>query len=107
MYRALTFYHRAATFMHRAATYDHLAPSYSDILAKNGILPKITNGPMTKKGRRGRDSNPRYLAVHKLSKLARSATLTPLRLIKKGSQIYHSRLSDCIKKRAANSLATL
>ena len=28
--------------------------------------------------RRGGDSNPRYLAVHKLSKLARSATLTPL-----------------------------
>ena len=30
--------------------------------------------------RRGRDSNPRYIAVHKLSKLARSATLTPLRV---------------------------
>ena len=29
--------------------------------------------------RRGRDSNPRYLAVHTLSKRARSATLTPLR----------------------------
>lgn len=29
--------------------------------------------------RRGRDSNPRYLAVNTLSKRARSATLTPLR----------------------------
>jgi hypothetical protein len=28
--------------------------------------------------RRGRDSNPRYLAVNTLSKRARSATLTPL-----------------------------
>ena len=28
--------------------------------------------------RRGRDSNPRYLAVHTLSKRARSTTLTPL-----------------------------
>jgi hypothetical protein len=31
--------------------------------------------------RRGRDSNPRYIAVHMLSKHARSATLTPLRVI--------------------------
>ena len=30
--------------------------------------------------RRERDSNPRYLAVYTLSKRARSATLTPLRL---------------------------
>ncbi len=32
--------------------------------------------------RRGRDSNPRYLAVNTLSKRARSATLTPLLIFK-------------------------
>ena len=31
--------------------------------------------------RRGRDSNPRYLAVNTLSKRARSATLTPLLIL--------------------------
>ena len=31
------------------------------------------------KWRRGRDSNPRYLAVHSISNAARSATLSPLR----------------------------
>ena len=34
------------------------------------------------KWRRGRDSNPRYLAVHSISNAARSATLSPLRVLK-------------------------
>ena len=33
------------------------------------------------KWRRGRDSNPRYLAVHSISNAARSATLSPLRVL--------------------------
>ena len=45
----------------------------ADFAAKRGENRKKQNW------RRGRDSNPRYLAVHTLSKRAHSATLTPLR----------------------------
>ena len=51
--------------------------------------------------RRGRDLNPRYLAVHKLSKLARSATLTPLRLV---FGIANVRKLYCIKQLSSNNI---
>ena len=47
--------------------------------------------------RRGRDSNPRYLAVHRFSRPARSATLSPLRMLASECSLprMHSDPSGC------------